>query len=101
MADDKSLQESFLLGISVAKYVHDSAPQSEQSKGAIFRTLKEVADGSLTLFDSWAEFSGALPPIPADEAEGIEMHYEQARANERAIAGRVAAGMPEELFGGL
>jgi hypothetical protein len=99
--DDTSLQECFLLGVSIAQYVNDNVPSSERGKpGAIFRTLKEVADGSTTLLDSWAEFKRRIANADENLIKATEACHERARASERAMAVRVVAAMPEEVFGG-
>ena len=97
--DAKSLQVCFLLGVSIAEHVHGAARRSGDGKTkAVFQTLKEIADGSLTLQDTAAELKASLPALPDSASDAIIQSLERARAADKKMAAELVNALPPEVF---
>jgi hypothetical protein len=95
--EEISLRECFMLCCSAAFHIHSNDPKSEPTLDAFINTVREVASGSLTLMDSWAEFRRATKLAPDETTDAIEIFYELARASERAMATKIVATMDKAL----
>ena len=58
----------FMLGVNVAEHVHGINRKAEDAETTIafFRTLREIANGSLTLINTAAELTSDLPSSDQD-----------------------------------
>ena len=89
-----------MLGIKVAEYIHGYRRKPhDPTEDKLFETLKEVADGTLTLMDTPEEELAKLPPPSPQIAKIVEQQIRDGlrigRENQRIAAQKIVQAMPE------
>jgi hypothetical protein len=83
--NEEHLKVCFTLGIRIAEHVHGICRTGDDKKhDEIFKVLKAVANGDLTLLSTPEEIKASLPTPPA----GIKVKFDDAMFREMIRNGR-------------